>query len=327
MKPIAITTGDPAGIGPEIVFRAVREIDPAVPLRIYGNWILVRRSLETAGIDPQIPVFPAGELIQQDRDAIFVDTGNGGDEELAIGQVSAAGGRAALEAIHGAVTAIEQGHASALVTAPINKASIRLAGADVPGHTELLAARAGLVEYGRDFAMYFDSPTLRVALLTVHLPLREVPSRVTAENVLQLALLVGREVQALEGKVPRIVVAGLNPHAGEGGMFGNEDEEISRGIEQARQSGLDIHGPFAADTVFHTAHQGRYDVVLAMYHDQGLIPMKTLHFHQAVNVTLGLPYLRASVDHGTAFDIAGKGVADHTAMRYAIEWTIDRVSR
>ncbi|MBW3672024.1 MAG: 4-hydroxythreonine-4-phosphate dehydrogenase PdxA [Acidobacteria bacterium] len=327
MKPIAITTGDPAGIGPEIVFRAVSEIAPAVSLRIYGNWALVRRSIESAGIESHIVVYPAGETIPQHEKIIFVDTGSGGDEELAIGQVSAAGGRAALEAIDGAVTAIEQGQASGLVTAPINKAAIRLAGARVPGHTELLAARAGLGEYGKDFAMYFDSPTLRVALLTVHVPLREIASHVTADKVRRLALLVAREVELLEGRAPRIAVAGLNPHAGEGGMFGDEDEQISIGVDQAREAGLEIRGPLAADTVFHAAHQGRYDVVLAMYHDQGLIPVKTLHFNQAVNVTLGLPYLRASVDHGTAFDIAGKGVADYTAMRYAIDWTIERMSR
>lgn len=327
MKPIAITAGDPAGIGPEIIFRAVRELESTVPLRIYGNWALVRRSIESAGIESRISVYPAGEAIPQREQVVFVDTGNRNDDELAIGEISAAGGRAALEAIDSAVSAIEQGDASALVTAPINKAAIRLAGALVPGHTELLAARAGLAEYGRDFAMYFDSPTLRVALLTVHVPLREVASHVTAQNVRRLAVLVAREVELLEGKAPRMAVAGLNPHAGEGGMFGDEDEQISRGVDQATEAGLDIRGPLAPDTVFHAAHQGRYDVVLAMYHDQGLIPVKTLHFNQAVNVTLGLPYLRASVDHGTAFDIAGKGVADHTAMRHAIDWTIRRMSR
>ena len=304
----------------------MQEIDRTVPLRIYGDWNLVRRSLETAGVSTDIEVRAATD----DRPApeiVFVDTGKGPDEPFTIGEVSAAGGRAALAAIDGAVTAIERGEASALVTAPINKAAIRMAGTDFPGHTELLAARAGLHTYGREFAMYFDSPSLRVALLTVHVPFRDVPALVTAESVYELSLLVDRELRALEGRPQRIGVAGLNPHAGEGGMFGNEDEEITRGVERARESGLDIHGPLPADSLFHAVRAGQYDLALAIYHDQGLIPVKTVHFNEAVNVTLGLPYLRASVDHGTAFDIAGKGLADPTAMAYAIDWTISRVGR
>ena len=327
MKPIAISVGDPAGIGPEVVFRAVREVGGTVPLHIYGSWALVRRSLDAAGIDQSMRVIKAGETLPADERLLFVDTDREEPADFHVGTVSAAGGRAALEAIDGAVTAVEQGRAAALVTAPINKAAVRMAGGEFPGHTELLAARAGLHVYGKEFAMYFDSPSLRVALLTVHVALRDVPALVTAESVRDLALLVDREVRSVEGRSLRIGVAGLNPHAGEGGMFGDEDEEIARGVELARQAGLDIHGPFAADTLFHAIREGRYDLALAMYHDQGLIPVKTVHFNQSVNVTLGLPYLRASVDHGTAFDIAGKGIADHSAMKYAIEWTIGKVNR
>ena len=169
--------------------------------------------------------------------------------------------------------------------------------------------------------MYFDSPRLRVVLLTVHVPLREAIASIEALRIAKLARLTAREYQRLYGSSPRMAVAGVNPHAGEGGKFGDEETAIARGVDLARTAdGLDISGPHPPDTVFLSASRGRYDVVMAMYHDQGLIPVKTLDFEHSVNVTIGLPYLRVSVDHGTAFDIAGKGIADAAPMRYAIEW-------
>lgn len=278
MKPLAITLGDPAGIGPEIVAKALAELN--LPHRLFG---VVR-----------------------------------GD--VRHGEIRAEYGRVALDAIDAAVEAIERGECSALVTAPIHKQAIALAGSPHPGHTELLAARAGLSEYGRDFAMYFDSPALRTVLLSVHVPLREAIASIDAETIAALARLTSREYTRLYGSAPRIAVAGVNPHAGEGGRFGDEEELIARGVELARRDGLAVTGPHPPDTVFLAASNGRYDVVMAMYHDQGLIPIKTLAFEQSVNVTLGLPYLRVSVDHGTAFDIAGKGIADAAPMKYAIEW-------
>lgn len=310
--------------------RAARALDSDIPLRIYGDWALTSHALREAGIDHGIPVVAIGEqeTLSKEQRLVFVDVGTDPETgDYVIGAVSRSAGRAALAAIDAAVTAVEQGLASGIVTAPINKTAIQLAGATAPGHTEILAARAGLHRYGHDHAMYFDSPTLRVALLTVHVAISEVPESVTAENVFALARLVDREIERLDGKRPKIAVAGLNPHAGEGGLFGTEEEQITRGVERAREAGIDVHGPLAADTAFLAAHNGRYDLVLAMYHDQGLIPVKTLHFQEAVNVTLGLPYLRASVDHGTAFDIAGKGIADPAAMKYAIQWAIERLSR
>ncbi|MFP5246157.1 MAG: 4-hydroxythreonine-4-phosphate dehydrogenase PdxA [Thermoanaerobaculia bacterium] len=276
MKPLAITLGDPAGIGPEVVFKALQSIE--VPHRIFGRGTAV------------------------------------------FGEISAENGRAALEAIDEAIAAIERGECSALVTAPIHKQAIALAGSPFPGHTELLAARAGLTEYGRDYAMYFDSPRLRTVLLSVHVPLREAIASIDAERIAGLAHLLWREYAKLYGRAPRIAVAGVNPHAGEGGRFGDEEAVIARGVDRARMSGLDVTGPHPPDTIFLAAAGGKYDVVMAMYHDQGLIPVKTLAFEQSVNVTIGLPYLRVSVDHGTAFDIAGKGIADAAPMRYAIEW-------
>jgi 4-hydroxythreonine-4-phosphate dehydrogenase len=301
MKPLAITLGDPAGIGAEIVFKALAE--HPLPAWLFGS----RHWAAQSG-----PIPP---------DVYFVDVGGAGP--LAFGQVRAEYGRVALDAIDAAIDAIERGDCSALVTAPIQKQAVAAAGSPFPGHTELLAARAGLAHYGRDYAMYFDSPTLRTVLLSVHLPLREAIAAINAEEIAALARLTSRELTRLLGRAPKIGVAALNPHGGEGGKFGDEEQEIARGVELARAGGLDVSGPHPADTLFLATRQGKYDVVMAMYHDQGLIPVKTLDFDRSVNVTLGLPYLRVSVDHGTAFDIAGKGIADAAPMTYAIRWAAD----
>lgn len=290
MKPLAITLGDPAGIGAEVVFKAIETLD--VPVRIFGS-----RALANAP-----------------RNVDFVDVGGSG--AVHYGEISAEYGRIALSSLDAALQAIERGECSALVTAPLHKQSIAAAGAPFPGHTELLAARAGLQRYAHDYAMYFDSPSLRAVLLSVHLPLRDAIAQIKAEDIAALARLTTREFAKIYGRVPHIGVAGLNPHAGEGGQFGDEEREIRRGVEQCTD--LDVSGPHPADTIF----RAKYDVVIAMYHDQALIPIKTLAFDQSVNVTIGLPYLRVSVDHGTAFDIAGKGIADATPMRYAIEWAV-----
>ena len=295
MQPLAITLGDPAGIGAEVVFKALADLD--LPARVFGSraW-----ASPPPGID-------------------FVDVGGSGT--LRFGVVDAAYGRIALDSIDAALDSIARGECSALVTAPIHKQAIALAGCRFPGHTELLAERAGLQRYGWDYAMYFDSPSLRTVLLTVHMSLREAIAAIDGNTIAALAGLTSRTFERLYGRRPHIGVAAVNPHAGEGGRFGDEEGEIARGVETARGAGLTIDGPLPADTLFLAARRGAYDVVLAMYHDQGLIPIKTLEFDRSVNVTIGLPYLRASVDHGTAFDIAGRGLADAAPMRYAIEWT------
>jgi 4-hydroxythreonine-4-phosphate dehydrogenase len=320
MRPLAITLGDPAGIGAEIVFRSIPQLDPDLPLWLFGDWNLARQSPGAEHVAGWTVTRDPSQHRQTAR--LFVDVGTGSGT-LRFGSIDAAYGRVALDSIDRALTAIEQGLCSALVTAPIHKLAVAAAGSPFPGHTELLAARAGLTRYGLDYAMYFDSPTIRTVLLSVHVSLREAIDLVTAEAVLALARLAHRELPRVRpdlGHAPRIGVAGLNPHAGEGGKFGREEEAIREAVEQARLEGLDVSGPHAADTLFLAAARGTYDVVLAMYHDQGLIPVKTMEFERSVNVTLGLPYLRASVDHGTAFDIAGKGIAAEAPMRYAIEW-------
>jgi 4-hydroxythreonine-4-phosphate dehydrogenase len=301
VNPLAITLGDPAGIGAEIVFKALRDID--VPLRIFGSRALAN---------------PPDDLD-------FVDVG--GEGPIRYGTIDAEYGRIALASIDAALRAIDSGECSALVTAPIHKQSIALAGSPFPGHTELLADRAGLKRYAYDYAMYFDSPKLKSALLSVHLPLREAVAKIDADDINALAHLTSREYERIYKQPPRIAVAGVNPHAGEGGKFGDEERVIERGVARARESGLTVTGPHPADTIFLAASRGQYDVVLAMYHDQALIPIKTMAFDESVNVTIGLPYLRVSVDHGTAFDIAGRGIADAAPMRYAIEWAARHAER
>jgi 4-hydroxythreonine-4-phosphate dehydrogenase len=322
---IAVTLGDPAGIGPEIVAGALESLPAQTPLLLVGDW---RMAMEGPGsrayrslprmrnASYPITAFPA-----------FLDVGREESTPLRHGVVDALYGAVALDSIHAALSTIEAGICSALVTAPIQKQSIAAAGSPFPGHTELLAAHSGLRQYGRDYAMYFDSPTLRVALLSVHLPLRAAIDAIDSAAIASLARLVDREYRKIEGVAPRIGVAGLNPHAGEGGMFGDEEEQIRQGVALAAADGLTIAGPAAADTIFRSARMGTYDVVIAMYHDQGLIPVKTLHFDESVNITLGLPYLRCSVDHGTAFDIAGRGVANAAPMTWAIRYALERVGR
>jgi 4-hydroxythreonine-4-phosphate dehydrogenase len=275
MRPrIAITTGDPAGIGPEIAAKAAA--DPRV----------------RAACEPII----YGPL---------------GEERFAPGVLSAAAGQAAYDTLVRAVDAAKAGAVDGLATAPINKEAFRLAGLPWRGHTDLLAHLTGAPHV----AMMFHSDELRVVLATIHIPLAEVPRALTQSLMEKTIALTARELPLFDKVQPRIAVAGLNPHAGEHGLFGSEDAEvIAPAIEACRARGVDVSGPFPADTVFVRARRGEFDVVVACYHDQGLIPVKLVAFGRAVNVTLGLPIVRTSVDHGTAFDIAGKGVADPESM-------------
>ena len=275
---IAITVGDPAGIGPEVAARAAA--DPRVraacePL-VYGP----------AGAD----VFPPGVL-------------------------SGAAGRAAYDTLVRAVDDAQRGVVDAIATAPVNKEAFRLAGLPWAGHTDLLAHLTGAPHV----AMMFYSEALRVVLATVHIALADVPRLLTRESLEQTIALTARELPRFGIDAPRIGVAGLNPHAGEHGLFGREEEQtIAPAIEACRARGIDVSGPYPGDTIFVRARRGDFDVVVACYHDQGLIPVKLVAFGQAVNVTLGLPIVRTSVDHGTAFDIAGQGIADPESMIAAV---------
>ena len=278
---VAITVGDPAGIGPEIAVKAAadpRVIEVCEPI-LYGPHT-----------GDALRGFTAGEL-------------------------SAKAGRAAYDAIVAAVEDARAGRVDAIATAPINKEAFALAGLPWKGHTDLLASLTG----GRRALMMFYARELRVVLATVHVALRDVPSLVTRELMAFTIELTAAELPRFGHPRPRIAVAGLNPHAGEHGVIGTEDDEVLRpAIDAARGRGIDASGPWPADTVFARAARGEFDAVIACYHDQGLIPVKLLAFGRAVNVTLGLPIVRTSVDHGTAFDIAGQGVADPSSLVEAI---------
>ena len=275
MKPrIAITAGDPAGIGPEIAAKAAD--DPRV----------------RASCEPVIYGPPAGAT-------------------FAPGVLSAEAGRAAYDAICAAVRDAQAGGVAAIATAPVNKLAFARAELPWKGHTDLLAHLTGSPRA----AMMFWSEPLKVVLVTVHVPLADVPKLITAETLGGIIDLTARELPRFGVASPRLALAGLNPHAGEEGLLGEEDDRVLKpAVEAARRRGVDISGPYPADTVFVRASRGGFDAVIACYHDQGLIPVKLLAFGEAVNVTLGLPIIRTSVDHGTAFDIAGKGVADPSSM-------------
>jgi 4-hydroxythreonine-4-phosphate dehydrogenase len=238
------------------------------------------------------------------------------DGAIALGRVSAAAGRAAAQAVLRAAADVKEGRADALVTAPINKEALRAAGHPWPGHTEMLAEAAGAA----DVAMMFVGGGLRVALLTIHRPLRTVQEAVTPAEVRRVVRLVHRELPRFGVAAPRLALCGLNPHAGEHGLLGHEEEEVLRpAVSDLRGEGIDVSGPFPADSLFVRAQRGEFDAVIAGYHDQGLIPVKLAAFGHAVNVTLGLPFVRTSVDHGTGFDIADKGVADASSLVEAMK--------
>ena len=279
---IALTVGDPAGIGPEIVAKAAA--DPGV----------------RAMCEP----------------VIFASTPAAA---FKLGEVSAAAGQAAYDTIVAAVDAARTGKVDAIATAPINKLAFSLAGIPWKGHTDLLAHLCG----GVRVAMLFHAPQLKVVLITVHVPLREVAALLTPDLVADTIRLTAASLPQFGIARPRLALAGLNPHAGESGLLGTEDDGVlAPAVASARAGGIDIEGPFPADTVFVRASRGEFDCVLACYHDQGLIPVKLLAFGQAVNVTIGLPIIRTSVDHGTAFDIAGKGVADAGSMIEAVKLAV-----
>jgi 4-hydroxythreonine-4-phosphate dehydrogenase len=278
---IGITVGDPSGIGPEIALKASADerVRAACEVTLYGM-------TDADGL----AAFPPGV-------------------------VNAASGRASYDWIVSATADALAGRMDAIVTAPINKAAFAMAGLPWKGHTDLLGHLCGAPEV----AMMFWSDRLRVVLATVHIPLADVPRAITTDGLVRLCALTAASMPRFGIERPRLALAGLNPHAGEDGLLGSEDREVMRpAVEQARARGLDVSGPYPADTLFVRASHGEFDVVVAAYHDQGLVPVKLLAFGKSVNVTLGLPIVRTSVDHGTAFDIARQGIADAGSMVEAI---------
>jgi 4-hydroxythreonine-4-phosphate dehydrogenase len=329
MKAIAITMGDPAGIGPEIIAKAfVQAPELLAGCFVVGDIACVRRgAAAVAGTQPPLAVAriadPAEAANAPPRCLPVLQVGEPAADLPRWGQVSAAAGRLAADAVLWAARAALRGDVAALVTAPLHKEALAAAGLPYPGHTELLqaeaAAHAGVPLERMPVRMMLANDELRTVLVSIHMSLRDALDAVTFDQVRETLRITDQALASVLGRRPRIAVAGLNPHAGEGGLFGREEiETIAPAIRAAQSAGVDASGPFAPDTVFMRARRGEFDAVVAMYHDQGLIPVKYLGVEQGVNVTLGLPLVRTSPDHGTAFDIAGQGKADASSLLEAV---------
>lgn len=306
---IAVTLGDPCGIGPEIVAKVVSSEE-------------TRRVCEPIIFGGKEIFSKACELISPNKnDGIeVVDCEGPGFDDLRPGEIDSEAGRQSLSAIERAVEYANSGRADAVVTAPINKKAIQLAGSPYPGHTEMLKEMTG----AENAVMMFESGDFRVALVTVHCALKDVPPLVTESAVFSTISVCAAGLKERFGiESPKFVVCGLNPHAGENGEFGSEEiEHIAPAVIRASAAGLDVSGPLPADSVFYGAVEGKWDAVIAMYHDQGLAPFKMLSFYRGVNITLGLPIVRTSPDHGTAFDIAWSGMADPRSMQEAVKTAV-----
>lgn len=310
--------GCPVGIGPEIILRHAcqKQTDPAVIPVVLGDIGVLRRCAAELALDVPLSAWVPGTPLP-DRALAVVEASRLPARELDWGRPDNATAGAMVQYIRQGVELVRQGVLHGIATCPISKAALQKAGFAYPGHTEMLADLTG----SRDFAMMMAGQRLRVTLVTIHCPLSEVPAQLTRQAVARMIGITHRSLQRdFAIATPRIAVAGLNPHAGEDGLFGREEQTaIAPAIEQARRDGLQVEGPIPPDTVFFKAAAGLYDAVVCMYHDQGLIPFKLLHFKDGVNVTLGLPIVRTSVDHGTAYDIAGKGLADPSSLAAAID--------
>lgn len=331
-KPIAITLGDAAGIGPEIIAKAFRDAPELLAgCFVVGDVALMRRAaawVQTGGVSlPVARIDEPRQALQAPPRCVPVLQPGPPAAVPEPGRISAAAGRLAGDCVAWAARAALRGEVGALVTAPLHKEALAAAGepyARYPGHTELLQAlaaeHAGVPVSAMPVRMMLANDELRTVLVSIHVSLREAIALVTEGNVLQTLRIAHQSVGAALQRAPRIAVAGLNPHAGEGGLFGREEiEAIAPAIARARAEGIDAQGPFAPDTVFMRARGlAEFDLVLAMYHDQGLIPVKYLGVERGVNVTLGLPLVRTSPDHGTAFDLAGTGRADAGSLLAAV---------
>ena len=319
---IGVTIGDPAGIGSEVTLKCVAHpsVSEICHLIVVGDARLLRHLSD----DYHLP-FPFRIINQKKRvdqkptSPLLIDLDNL-PPKIEMGSVRKEYGRAAGEYVEVAVSLALRGEIDALVTGPINKKAFKLGGYDHSGHTEYLAALTG----SNSYAMMFIAESLRIAFLTTHLSLSEVVHQVKKEKIIPLVRLTNREMKRFGFSQPKIAIAALNPHAGENSMFGREEvEEIVPAVEECQKEGIDIKGPYPADVLFSSNIRGElFDVIIALYHDQGLIPVKLYDFQKAVNITLGLPIIRTSVGHGTAFDIAGKGIADPSNMIEAIKLAV-----
>ena len=325
---IAVTCGDPAGIGPEIACLAWA--DPAAhagrSLRVVADPEMLARALEDRAGMPRLAIEAIAWSDRRPSDAatvLVVDPGPAGrPDAVPLGEISAAGGLAAVRAVEAAFNATRAGHADAIVTGPLHKEAIHAAGFDVPGHTEWLARACGLPDTAASMMLWLPTGDggLGVVHATLHESLKTAVSRLSTAAIEAAGRRLAPLLAALLGRPPRIAVAALNPHAGEGGLFGDEETRIvAPAVRGLASTGMLVTGPLPADTLFLRASRGEFDGVVALYHDQGHIPIKLLGMHRAVNITLGLPLVRTSVAHGTGFDIVGTGRADPASLLAAIE--------
>ena len=315
IAPLAITMGDASGIGPEIVAKTLAKGGERA--LVFGSRVVMEDIVRRLGLDMAVrPIAAPGEAQFQDRVIEIVEATR---IEVAppFGAVNAIAGQAAFDTIVAAVAAAKAGEVSGIVTAPINKEAMASAGIGYPGHTEILADYGG----AERVAMMLANNDIRTVLVTIHTSLRKAIDQADFDAQMAAIRLAHEGGRALGIASPRVAVAGLNPHAGEGGLFGDEEIRIIRpAIEAARAEGIDASGPWPGDTVYMQARKGRFDIVVAQYHDQGLIPVKYLGLEEGVNITLGLPFVRTSPDHGTAFDIAGQGIADPASLQTALAY-------
>jgi 4-hydroxythreonine-4-phosphate dehydrogenase len=315
LKPLAITLGDPAGIGPEVVAKTLAEARPQYPWLLVGPRWALEKGAEAAGVVlPEMPTVAHADALSAPIGLVEIDAD--APRDFSFGRVQAHCGRVAVQAVEWAARACLEGSVAAMVTCPLNKEAIHAAVyvADI-GHQEILARLSGAAWT----ATMLMTPGLRVAHLSTHKSLIEAARYVTRATVVEKLQLVHDTLAAWGIAQPRISVAALNPHGGEGGLLGREEiEELAPAVAEARAMGIAATGPIPADSVFNRAIAGEFDVVLALYHDQGHIAIKVHNFHESTTATLGIPFVRTSVDHGTAFDIAGQGVADPTGLQAAI---------
>jgi 4-hydroxythreonine-4-phosphate dehydrogenase len=317
MKRLAVTMGDPAGIGPEVVVKALHSVEVRDICRpvVLGDSSVIADMVRLLKLPLKVRTIGGikeakhskGTIDILDVPAAYPFTKN---------KPTAEGGRACVSYIKKAIELAMNKHVAGIVTAPISKEALKMAGCRWPGHTEMLAHLTGT----RDYAMMLAGGPLRVILVTIHTALKNVPDLITKLKIVKTIRLAKKACGMLGMKKPRIAVAGLNPHAGEAGMFGDEEiKKIIPAIKMAALEGIFVSGPYPPDTIFHKAYKGEVDIIVCMYHDQGLIPLKMIAFDTGVNVTVGLPFVRTSPDHGTAYDIAWKGIANPSSMIEAVK--------
>lgn len=322
---IGITMGDPAGIGPEIVLKSLvsGNLDSFCRPVVIGETKVLKTKAGELDLDLEFVEVSKLKRFPPNETSILIYNLDNLNEDFPVGIESAIAGKASAEYIEAAIDLWKDGLIDAIATAPINKKSINMGGYDFPGHTEFLAELTDT----KDFAMSFFADRLRVVLLSTHVSLRNAIELVTTDNLVEIVKFTHSELSKVLGRSVKLAVAGLNPHASEDGMFGDEEfDEIAPAIAKCRETlNIDVEGAFSPDTIFLRAFKGEFDAVIACYHDQATIAVKSLSFGESVNVTLGLPLIRTSVDHGTAFDIAKKNIADGSSMGVAIKLAAELV--